>query len=243
MDLPRWLTDRQWLNLSRLPRFERRQIVIIVLFAIGLIAAGVLANLSCRLRHAARPSPRQAYGSATVVRVRSGDTLRIDRNDELLALAGIRAPGDDEPQCDESRRRCAELVLNQAITIAYDAQDRDADGRLVAYVDCNGVCVNSRLVEDGLAWVRLTPGTQRRSAELLAAQARARKARLGVWSLPPPDVEKSYELDPAGGLFHRTGCGAAGPAAQGASAVPREGVASRDACFERGAAPCPLCRP
>lgn len=232
--MTRWLADREWLNLSRLPRLDRRQMVLVALIAAGLIVLAGLANIGCRVMRAWRPSPRTGYPSAQVTRVRSGDTLRIDRNDELLALAGIRAPSGDEAQSEESRRRCAELVLNQAIDLEYDTNDRDSDGRVLAYVRCGEVCANVTLVEEGLAWVRLTPGTQRRAAELLAAQARARKARRGVWAAPPPAIEKAYELESTTGLFHRPGCGAA---------AQRATHDSRDACLEQGVAPCPQCRP
>ena len=62
----------------------------------------------------------------------------------------------------------------------------DRYGRTVAHVRCDGVNVNWRQVEDGLAWCY--PRYLKHPAECLPLEKAARDARKGLWSEPNPQA-------------------------------------------------------
>ena len=88
-----------------------------------------------------------------VIGVSDGDTLTVRDGDTktVLRLAEIDAPERTQPYSQVSRRNLAALRQNaQAVEIT--PVDTDRYGRTVAHVRCDGVHVNWRQVEDGLAW-------------------------------------------------------------------------------------------
>ncbi|MEY4430890.1 MAG: hypothetical protein RLZZ533_826 [Cyanobacteriota bacterium] len=133
---------------------------------------------------------------ATVVAVRDGDTVRVRREGELVAvrLACIDAPElRQQPQGPAARWQLRELLPpGSAVQLRRFATDRY--GRLVAELrTARGVNVNQRLVEQGAAFVywAYIRGCDRQSYARLETQARLK--RLGVWAVPG-GLERPWEL-------------------------------------------------
>jgi micrococcal nuclease len=117
---------------------------------------------------------------ALVVRVVDGDTVVLEGR-ERVRVANINAPEIDEELGLASRDFAVKMVQGQQATITSTV--RDGYGRLVGDVEVSGKSLSEELVRAGLAHVYLIPPVDdARAARLLAVEAEARKARLGVWA-------------------------------------------------------------
>jgi endonuclease YncB( thermonuclease family) len=143
---------------------------------------------------AARPETETL--TARVLWVDDGDSLEI-RDDWgrrfRVRLRGIDAPERAQPYASVARRNLARLARGRAVTVSYDGVDKY--GRLLAwvYVD-EGVSVNLRQVQAGLAWHYVLPGQPWTADDDLLAQAEheARQARRGLWARSSPQPPWQY---------------------------------------------------
>lgn len=144
--------------------------------------------------------PRALPGA--VVKVVSGDTLHVFVNGQVerVRYIGVTAPdpGDGNGAAGEPQGQEA-LVFNRGLTNAknvrleLDVQERDAEGRLLAYVWLGDVMVNAEMIGRGYGQV-VTGGPNVRYQEmLLRRQQEARAAHLGIWrnAGPPPPPARS----------------------------------------------------
>lgn len=204
----------------------------------GLLLAAA-ATLAARSLLGGKPvGPPERLTKTEVEHVYSGQSVQL-RPDEDAQYVGIRAPFEDEPFFEQSRRRNAELVEGKEVRLRFDKEDRDKKGRLNPYVFLGDEFVNERLVREGLAYARLTTDTQRFAKELLAAQTEARKAKRGLWSSQSVTPEPIYPADPKYGNFHRPGC----EEVNKMKPDRRVDFKSRRAAFDAGFAPCRDCDP
>ncbi len=153
--------------------------------AAGLLLAflATLLPAACR-RAAGRLGGYETPGfEAPCTKVVDSDTLHVRRDGRELTvrLEGIDAPERGEPFNDVARRFLADLALERRVEVL--PRDRDRHGRLVARVVVEGRDASEALVAAGLAWHYTRYAFDPR---LEAAQAAARRARTGVWSLPDP---------------------------------------------------------
>lgn len=136
----------------------------------------------CLMAVSALPARPQPGGLTMAVRaVLDGDTIRI--GGRRVSLLGIKAPrlGDwynSEPFAREARDRLSSLVMLRYVRLEYDGQQR---GRAYVFTE-DGVFVNAEIVRAGLARVTGRPTVKRLDA-LRAAEAEARAARRGIWSV------------------------------------------------------------
>lgn len=110
--------------------------------------------------------------------VADGDTLtlRVDREEVRVRLAGIDAPEHGQPFGQAARKSLAALVAGR--TVGVRELGHDSYGRVLGNVYVGGVDVNAEQVRRGYAWVL------RRFAndeKLLALEADAKAARRGLW--------------------------------------------------------------
>lgn len=162
-------------------------LVALVLLALGAAPSG------------AQDSPARGRSlPGAVVKVVSGDTIHCFVNGEVepVRYIGVLAPepahGDrsGEPQGEEALRFNRGLVSAKNVRLELDVQDRDPEGRLLAYVWVGDVLANAELVARGYGQV-VTGGPNVRYQELLLRrQQEARAGRLGIWKAvgpaPPP---------------------------------------------------------
>ena len=138
---------------------------------------------------------------AAVVKIVSGDTIHVFVNGEIdrVRYIGVTAPdpGDGTPQSGEPEGYQA-LQFNRGLTNArnvrleLDVQERDPEGRLLAYVWLGDVMANAEMIAHGYGQV-VTGGPNVRHLEiLLRRQEQARAAKLGIWKTagPPPPAAR-----------------------------------------------------
>jgi len=206
----------------------------------AVIAGGVILMSMASLfgpREDSEPAPVYTM-SGKVKRVVSGHKIKLDSDDHVI-YAGIRAPRHDDPFGETAIERNRELVEDERIRLRFDEQQKDKKGRFVGYIFANGELINVKLVEEGLAYVRLKSGERRFAKELLEAQSHARKAHRGIWSRPIRSDETRYFGDAKHGAFHRPGC------ADVANIHPGDRIEFKTAsqAFDAGFAPCGHCKP
>lgn len=102
----------------------------------------------------AAPRPAQHTLEAIVTRVVDGDTVEVAVAGGPAALAvrlaDIDAPEICQPWGTQSRAALAAFALNKAVAVR--ARGRDAQGRMLARVEADGVDLGRRMVEEGHAW-------------------------------------------------------------------------------------------
>jgi endonuclease YncB( thermonuclease family) len=150
----------------------------------ALLRAAPLVALLAAAVAVAQPAPGEPEGGK-VIKVYDGDTLTLLSGDKVR-LKWVNTPElrPAEAFGIEARDAAAKLVLNQEIRLLYGPGEshRDSYGRLVAGVMAGDTDLSIHLLERGLGHVFLIPPDDRDPAPLLAAQARAKAARLGVWA-------------------------------------------------------------
>ena len=114
------------------------------------------------------------------VNASDGDTLVVrDGNVKaILRLAEIDAPERTQPYSQVSRQNLIALC-KESKEIEYQPVSIDRFARTVAMVTCDGVIVNWRQVQDGLAWCFTKYLTQ--PAECLPLEREAKDAKRGLW--------------------------------------------------------------
>jgi micrococcal nuclease len=136
---------------------------------------------------------------AAVVKVVSGDTIHVFVNGEVerVRYIGVTAPdpGDGGPQSGDPQGFQA-LQFNRGLTNAknvrleLDVQERDPEGRMLAYVWLGDVMVNAEVIGHGFGQVVTGSPNVRHQETLLRRQDQARAAKLGIWKTagpaPPP---------------------------------------------------------
>ncbi|MGH7396165.1 MAG: thermonuclease family protein, partial [Candidatus Rokuibacteriota bacterium] len=145
-----------------------------------------LAATPGRTQEPARPRSLPA----AVVKVVSGDTIHVFVNGQVerVRYIGVAAPdpGDAAPESGEAQGREA-LRFNRGLTnaknvrIELDVQERDAEGRMLAYVWLGDVMVNAEIVGHGFGQVVTGGPNVRHHETLLRRQEHARASKLGIW--------------------------------------------------------------
>jgi micrococcal nuclease len=132
-----------------------------------------------------------AEESTLVERVVDGDTLVISGGDRIR-LIGVDTPETKHPtkpaqpfgkEASEFTRR---MVEGKRVQIQFDpGETKDKYGRTLAYVYIDGQFLNEMLLREGLARALLNyPFSAEAKARFRAAEAEARAAHRGIWSLP-----------------------------------------------------------
>jgi endonuclease YncB( thermonuclease family) len=130
-----------------------------------------------------------------VVRAFAGDTLELEDGTRVF-LAEIDAPSGDAPYAAQSQGELEALTLHRDVLLAYGGErrwvGRPRDGEETpreaaiahVFVKSEGgrwFWLQHELVARGAAYVRARPNNHARTAELMAAEMRARDAERGLW--------------------------------------------------------------
>lgn len=121
---------------------------------------------------------------AVVVDVVDGDTIEVslDGDRERVRLVGINAPERGECLADDATRWLRDQIGGREVDLVADESDRDRYGRLLRYVEVDGVDVGAELVRAGLALARRYPPDTARADEYEVEQGAAEAAGLGMWA-------------------------------------------------------------
>jgi micrococcal nuclease len=174
------------------------------------ITEGMLAAIACRMflpdqeialarqqLWAAWASPTRDSGAphvllGQVVEVIDGNTIRVHLGDraETVRYIGINTKETNlptrgpEPSGGEAAEANRELVARQPIRLELDAQERDREGRLLAYVYVADKMVNAELVRRGSAEIMTVPPNVRHRDLLVTLEQEARDEKRGLWADP-----------------------------------------------------------
>ncbi len=119
---------------------------------------------------------------AKVVSITDGDTLKVldsEKQQIKIRLAEIDTPERKQPWGNRAKQALSELTFQKMVTVQPETKDRY--GRTVAQILVGGMNVNREMVRTGNAWVYRK---YMRDKSLLDLEAKAQKAKRGLWSLP-----------------------------------------------------------
>jgi len=174
------------------------------------IAEGMLAAIACRMflpdqeialvrqqLWAAWASPIQGSGAphvlvGQVIEVIDGNTIRVNLGDraEIVRYIGINTKEINQPtkgpeaSGGETAETNRQLVARQQIRLELDAQERDREGRLLAYVYVADKMVNAELVRRGSAEIMTVQPNVRYRDLFVTLEQEARDDRRGLWADP-----------------------------------------------------------
>ena len=164
-----------------------------------------------------------------------GDTV-ILTDGERVRLLGIDTPERGEALYAEAGRGLDGLVRDRVIRLEFAHRRRDHYRRLLAHIWIGDTLASEWLLREGLARLYMWPPDTIHATRLLAAQVAARRARRGIWALPPPAAESVYVIREERRRFHRPHCASAHTGGT-RRCVPR------DSLLDLGLSPCRTCRP
>jgi micrococcal nuclease len=144
------------------------------------LSAAMLALAACGAA-AQAPLPPFAPGGPVAIR-NVGDDAALELADgRKLVLVGIDIAMAPRALADRARKALEKLVAAKPLEIRYAGAPVDRHGWVMAELFAGGVWVERDLVWRGLARVRGSADERLGLAELLAAEAEARRARRGLW--------------------------------------------------------------
>lgn len=127
-----------------------------------------------------------------VIDVADGDTITVldeSNTSYRIRLANIDAPETGggrcrptQPWATQSKNALTRMVKGRQVGLACTEIDRY--GRQICDVLVDGTTANRALVESGLAWANRANPRYLRDQEVAAAESRAQRARVGLWSAP-----------------------------------------------------------
>ena len=133
--------------------------------------------------------------------VRSGDSVALDSG-QVVRLAGIEAPYGQATYAAEAALTLSDLVAGQGVQLFYGGARQDPFGRVLAHLRLqrSGQWVQQAMLEQGAARVRTYADNRALARPMLDAEARARMARRGLWTLLTYRVRLPQEaaVDPFG---------------------------------------------
>jgi len=130
---------------------------------------------------AANP-PKKVKGK--VVRIIDGDTfeLLVNKTSYKIRMSAIDAPEKGQDFYQRSKQALSDLCFSKTVTV--ELLRKDQYERWIGEVySADGQYINGRMISDGYAW-HYTQYSK--SAPLAAAQATAKRQKLGLWALSKP---------------------------------------------------------
>jgi micrococcal nuclease len=128
----------------------------------------------------------------TVTRVVDGDTIivQLQTGPIRVRLYGIDAPESTQPEGGEATAYLAKRIAHQPVELEPYGQDRY--NRMVAIVYLQDEDVNETMVQQGFAWA-YRRYLKRSDTDYCYYEQDARKAHLGLWSLPAAEQVAPWE--------------------------------------------------
>ncbi len=131
-----------------------------------------------------------------VIRISDGDTFHMlldDRSTIKIRLHGIDSPEKSQPFYQQARNYLSELIFNKSVKIVVPYKDQYKRHVAFAYVD--GISVNEKMLESGMAWHFTKHDQQVKWKEL---ENKARNDKKGLWADPHPIAPWKYRTEQRG---------------------------------------------
>ncbi|HEX6984244.1 MAG TPA: thermonuclease family protein [Planctomycetaceae bacterium] len=184
-------------DLVKALRRSRAPWWVILVVVLAVVAAQFFASGNAPDGEAGPVDAGDAGRTYLVERVIDGDTLVLAGGDRVRLL-GVDtpetvAPGRPvEPFGPEASRFTKDRVEGKSVRLGFDKERRDRYGRLLAYVYVDGVLLNEELIRAGLSKAQLRyPYSNAMKRVFRDAEAEAKAANRGVWSLPAKEESPS----------------------------------------------------
>lgn len=125
------------------------------------------------------PSVALSQLKGRVVKVADGDTftMLVNQKQVRVRLHGIDCPEKGQDFSQVAREYLAALILHREVVV--NEMNRDRFGRVIGILLIDGVNVNEKLLQEGLAWHFLRYD---RNPEWSAMQHLAKAGKKGLWS-------------------------------------------------------------
>ncbi len=198
-----------------------------IFYLIFILAVGLLILLFY--------SPDEGW---KVKSIKDGDTIILGNGEEVRYI-GIDTPERSQPYFEEAKEFNRKMVEGKRIFLEYDQEKRDRYFRILAYVWVDSLLVNAELLKKGLASVYIHPANSKYRNRFCSLQTQARKAKIGLWSLPVIEKEEYYLGNKRSFRFHRPNCEKALQIAENNKVVFKTREEALDSCYS----PCRLCEP
>lgn len=159
---------------------------------VGMLVGLLLSSCGISTESSDATSPSGPPGTAIVVRVVDGDTVRVRMgdNEESVRLIGVDTPETVDPRrpvgCygkEASDFTKTLLPPGEAVRMETDIEERDRYDRLLVYLyrSHDNLFVNAELARQGYANVLTIPPNVAHQHELVALVAEARSRDRGLW--------------------------------------------------------------
>jgi micrococcal nuclease len=173
-----------------------------------------------------------------VKKVIDGDTVILSSGEKVRYI-GIDAPDKSDPYFVEAKEFNQKMVEGKIVSLKYDEERRDKYFRILAYVWVDSFLVNAELIKKGLASVYTYPPNLKHRDYFCSLQTQARKAKIGIWSIPVSEEEEYYLGNKRSFRFHRPNCKYALQMAERNKIVFQNREEALDSCYN----PCRSCDP
>jgi micrococcal nuclease len=170
--------------------------------------------------------------------ITDGDTIVLTNGEEIRYI-GIDTPEKSQPYFEEAKEFNRKMVEGKRVFLEYDKETKDKYSRTLAYVWVDSLLVNAELVRNGLASVYTYPPNLKHRDYFCSLQTEARKAKIGIWSIPASGVEKYYIGNRHSTRFHRPSCEYAKQIADRNKIIFR----TKEEALDSGYSSCRTCKP
>lgn len=173
-------------------KYNTNKLISSVLTIVVILCIALFNMFFNQKNHTVTTTPGQQQ-EVTLYRTVDGDTAQLVVNGkrERIRFLLIDTPESVkentpvQPFGKEASERVGALLKNaKKITLEYEpGEEKDDYDRLLAYVFLDGKMLQETIIEEGLARVAYFQGDEKYLKTLQAAQEKAKKKKIGVWSI------------------------------------------------------------
>ena len=151
-----------------------------------LLVAGI-AHVATRDGGGERATTAPRLGPCEVTHVTDGDTLnvRCGGRKERVRMLQIDTPEREEPLYEEAGDALEALIAGRSVELERGPEERDAHGRVLAYVFAGRENLNLAMIRDGWSPYFDRYGAGAYPREFRDAERAAREAGMGIWAAAP----------------------------------------------------------
>jgi micrococcal nuclease len=148
---------------------------------------------------------------SVVKKIIDGNTIQLDTG-EIVKYIGIEAPeinlkeGRYDFFAKEAKKYNHKLVFLKKVHLEFDKEQKDKEGRTLAYVYVKKIFVNAELVKLGYAKVTSSHPNEKYKTLFLEYEKKAIASEKGLWQEQKKDTEISYIGNKRTYTFHRPSC-------------------------------------
>ncbi|WP_040229264.1 thermonuclease family protein [Bhargavaea cecembensis] len=152
-------------------------------------------------------APADGLIPVRLVKTIDGDTIKIryEGKEQNVRYLLIDTPETNHPRLgkqpfgEQAKERNRELLNGGEVSIEFDIGNRtDKYGRLLAYVYVDGVSIEEKLLEEGLARVAYVyPPNTRHLDRFEKAEKRAKDKGIGIWSIEDYATDRGFDKEKA----------------------------------------------